>query len=120
MAKILLIDDMQSVRGAIASVLKKDGHDVTEASDGSEGINKALAGSFNLIITDIMMPMSDGTEVIQAIKGRSGSPPVIAMSGGGSGIPAETALAVARSTADITLKKPFENDELLKSVNDLL
>lgn len=120
MARILLIDDMPSVRGAIASVLKKNGHDVTEAGDGRTGVDKAAGGRFDLVITDIMMPLADGTEVIAALKDRPNPIPVIAMSGGGSGIPAEAALAVARSTAETTLTKPFENEALLEAVDALL
>lgn len=119
MSKILLIDDMSSVRAAIAAVLRKDGHEVVEAEDGHAGLEQARQSRFDLVITDIMMPNSDGTDVVFALKEQAGSPPVIAMSGGGSGIPAETALTLARNTADVSLTKPFENAELLNAVGQL-
>lgn len=119
MSKILLIDDMAAVRHAIATVLRKSGHEVVEAAGGQEGIEKCRSGSFDLVVTDIMMPQSDGTDVITALKADPKAPPVIAMSGGGSGVPATAALSVARQTADLALTKPIENDDLLNAVTEL-
>lgn len=119
MPKILLIEDMAAVRNAIAAVLRKDGHEVVEADDGNVGLQKAQSEKFDVVITDIMMPHSDGTDVIDALKKTAGSPPVIAMSGGGAGIPAENALKLAGEMADISLAKPFENAELLNAVGTL-
>lgn len=119
MSKILLIDDMPAVRSAISAVLRKGGHDVTESDDGSDGLNRTKQERFDIVITDIMMPTTDGTDVVMALKAQAGSPPVIAMSGGGAGIPAETALGVANELADATLKKPFENEDLLRAVDSL-
>lgn len=119
MSKILLIDDMPAVRSAISSLLRKQGHDVVEVDDGHDGLDRTKAEQFDLVITDVMMPTSDGTDVVAALKEQAGSPPVIVMSGGGAGIPAETALAVADKLADISLKKPFENEELLNAVGAL-
>ena len=119
MAKILLIDDMPDVRRAISSVLKKGGHTVVEAEDGQAGLECANAEKFDLVITDIVMPSADGAEVVVALKSKAGAPPVIAMSGGGAGIPAETALTLARQTADMSLVKPIENRVLLDAVGDL-
>ncbi|MEM7620669.1 MAG: response regulator [Pseudomonadota bacterium] len=120
MAKILLIDDMVNVRQAIASILKNNGHDVTEAEEGQKGLALAEQEKFDLVITDIMMPASDGTDIIISLKQKSDAPPVIAISGGGSGIPAETALTIARQKADMCLIKPFENKELIGAVQKLI
>ena len=119
MAKVLLIDDMPDVRRAISSVLRKGGHDVVEAEDGRTGLECAETEKFDLVITDIVMPSADGAEVVVALKSKPGSPPVIAMSGGSAGIPAETALTLARQTADISLVKPIENQVLLDAVGNL-
>lgn len=119
MSRILLIDDMPAVRSALSAVLRKGGHDVVEVEDGRDGIERTLNEEFDVVITDIMMPASDGTDVVMALKARAGSPPVIAMSGGGAGIPADTALAVANRLADVSLKKPFENEELLAAIGSL-
>ena len=120
MAKILLIDDMVSVRAAIKSILVREGHDVVEAEDGQQGISIAQKNSLDLVITDIMMPVSDGVDVILTLKNHFKSLPVIAMSGGSSQIPADAALMVAREKADVCLTKPFENEELLQALDRLL
>ncbi|MEM8701820.1 MAG: response regulator [Pseudomonadota bacterium] len=119
MCQILLIDDMQPVRHAIAATLRKAGHDVVEADDGHKGLEIASSRQFDLVITDIMMPASDGTDVVFELKTRSSAPKVIAMSGGGAGIPADNALQLSSTQADAVLKKPFTNDVLIETVSEL-
>ncbi len=120
MAKILLIDDMRGVRRAVASILKGAGHVVTEADNGNDGIRLANESRYDLVITDILMPEKDGTEVIMAIRSQSNPPPILAISGGGAQLPADLALMMAQTKADDTLAKPFENEQLLNAVNKLL
>lgn len=121
MADILLIDDMSGVRKAISAVLKRAGHTVTEADDGAKGL-EILRGakSYDLVITDILMPTVDGIEVIMYLDSRSNRPPILAISGGGSQLPADTALILAKTKADAVLSKPFDNAELLATVDSLL
>ncbi|MEM8812523.1 MAG: response regulator [Pseudomonadota bacterium] len=120
MAKILLIDDMQAVRAAIASVLRKSGHEVEEAPDGQEALARCKSTAFDIVITDIMMPNVDGVDVITSLKAATNCPPVIAMSGGGAGVPAAQALELAGKLADAQLNKPFENEQLLKTVQQFV
>ncbi len=119
MSKILLIEDMPHVRRAISTLLRKEGHEVVEASDGQDGLRQFSEDRFDLVITDILMPDTDGTEVVLALKRQASPPPVIAMSGGGGGVPANAALTLAQETADIALTKPFENGELLDAIQRL-
>lgn len=119
MCHILLIDDMQPVRHAIAATLRKAGHDVVEADDGNKGLEIASSRQFDLVITDIMMPASDGTDVVFELKTKTSAPKVIAMSGGGAGIPADNALQLSSTQADAVLKKPFTNDVLIETVSTL-
>jgi len=60
MAKILIIDDEVKLRGTICELLSFIGHDVLEAQDGKEGLEKVDQFKPNLIICDIMMPVLDG------------------------------------------------------------
>ncbi|WP_298813406.1 response regulator [uncultured Roseibium sp.] len=119
MCQILLIDDMQPVRHAIAATLRKAGHEVVEAEDGQKGLDIASSRTFDLVITDIMMPATDGTDVVFALKSAPAGPKVVAMSGGGAGIPAKEALHLPSSQADAVLKKPFTNEVLIDTVRDL-
>jgi CheY-like chemotaxis protein len=120
MARILLIEDMSGVRRAVRAVLTNAGHDVVEATDGEEGLDRMNSAEFDLVITDILMPKTDGTEVIMEMDRMARRPPVVAMSGGGSQVPADMALLVSRTRADATLVKPFENKDLLATVDRLL
>ena len=120
MAAILLVDDAEDVREGIAAVLQSLNHTVTEAKDGREAIAKLDAQPFDLVITDIMMPEQDGTEVIMHLESLNPRPPVLAISGGAPNVPAYMALHLARLKADASLMKPFRNEELKAKVATLL
>jgi len=120
MAEILVIDDMEDVREGIVAVLVQNGHTATQAANGREGIDLLKSRSFDLVITDILMPEQDGTEVIMYLDTLSQRPPVLAISGGAAKVPAYIALHLARLKANATLMKPFRNAELLEKVNHLL
>ncbi|MBG03519.1 MAG: hypothetical protein CMM59_05530 [Rhodospirillaceae bacterium] len=117
MANILLIEDMKGVRESLAMVLEKGGHQVTQAVTGSEGLDSARAQTPDLVITDILMPDVDGSEVVIALKKEHGEKlPVLAMSGGSSIVTAENALALAREFADEVMPKPFSRNDILSAV----
>jgi len=120
LADILLVDDAEDIRESLSAVLRGDGHNVTEASNGREAIAALASRHFELVITDIMMPEQDGTEVIMYLEGREPRPPVLAISGGAPNVPAYMALHLARLKADATLMKPFRNDDLRAKVSQLL
>lgn len=120
MAQILLIDDMKGVRRAVSAVLKRAGHAIVEADDGGAGLELLKSQRFDLVITDMLMPTHDGMEVLLFLEQQPNRPRVLAISGGGSQVLAEEALMLARSKADATLAKPFDNADLLAVVDRLL
>ena len=120
MADILVVEDMAGVRQAISSMLKRAGHAVTLTQHGGEGVAALRSSRFDLVITDMLMPGSDGMDVLQQISAMPNHPPVIAISGGGAGVSAENALAAAKLHANAFLQKPFERAELLAVVNQVL
>jgi chemosensory pili system protein ChpA (sensor histidine kinase/response regulator) len=69
-ARILLIDDSLSVRKFIGRMLEAAGYQVDTAADGEEGVRKALAAPYQLIMVDLEMPKINGYEVIQTLRGR--------------------------------------------------
>ncbi|MGH7228010.1 MAG: Hpt domain-containing protein [Nitrospiraceae bacterium] len=69
-ARILLIDDSLSVRKFVGRMLEGGGYAVDTAVDGEDGLRKASAVSYRLIITDLEMPKVNGYEVIQALRSR--------------------------------------------------
>jgi two-component system chemotaxis response regulator CheY len=112
MATILLIDDMKGVRRTVSALLKRAGHGVTEADDGSAGLDLLRGGQrYDLVITDMLMPKSDGMEVLLYLEQQPNRPKVLAISGGGSQVSADEAFMLA---------KPFDNADLLAVVDRLL
>ena len=120
MTEILLIDDMAGVRRAVVAMLKRAGHNVTAAERGNEGIELLRKQRFDLVITDMLMPDVDGADVLSHISGMPNRPRVIAISGGGAGLSADTALRLAKIKADAFLEKPFDSEVLLAAVDKLL
>jgi CheY-like chemotaxis protein len=120
MAQILLIDDMKGVRRTLSAVLKRAGHTIVEADDGGAGLELLKSQRFDLVITDMLMPQHDGMEVLLYLEQQPNRPKVLAISGGGSQVSADEAFMLARSKADATLAKPFDNADLLAAVDKLL
>ena len=65
---VLTVDDSVAIREMLAFVLKSAGHKVIEAEDGTDGLQKALANSFDLVITDQSMPKMDGITLVKALR----------------------------------------------------
>lgn len=63
MAKILITEDEDSLRSFVARALRLDGHETEEAADGAEGLQKLKSGTFDLLLSDIRMPVMDGIEL---------------------------------------------------------
>ena len=81
MKKVLIIDDDRALRQTLAAALEAEGYGVAEAMDGREGLNKALAGSFDLIVLDVVMPGLGGLDVCRGLREAGRQVPVIVMSG---------------------------------------
>ncbi|HEY7688160.1 MAG TPA: response regulator [Dongiaceae bacterium] len=125
MAKILLIDDDKEFRGFVAAGLEHKGHKVTVASSGrflTSGSGKADFGAtFDLVITDVLMPDVDGIEVVRMVKAANPKCKVIAMSGGGRFRKSSMLLHLADALgAELTLAKPFAITDLCHTVDGVL
>lgn len=68
MANVLTVDDSVSLRKLVATTLATAGHHVTEASNGAEGLEQLKTRAFNLIISDINMPVMDGLTFIKHVR----------------------------------------------------
>ena len=80
-ARILVADDEQAVREVHAAILTRCGHQVDTAADGSEVAAKARAQSYDLILAHIMLPPTDGIDMLTAIKRIRPSTPVVLVTG---------------------------------------
>ncbi len=120
---VLLVDDSEPIRFAFGELLSAAGFTVMAAADGRKGIaalaDLARAGTPPAaVIADLVMDDVPGYDVIQDAKRRFPECPVIAISGGTPNIDPELPLDLAkRRGADVCLRKPFSNDELLTVLN---
>ncbi len=83
MARILLTEDEDAVRGFVRRALEMDGHEVVEAFDGADGLDKLASeqGAFDLLLTDIRMPMMDGIALALAAARDFPALPILLMTG---------------------------------------
>ncbi|HHW7213997.1 response regulator transcription factor [Staphylococcus aureus] len=114
--QVLIVDDEWNVRNLLRIYLTKNGFEVKEAKNGSEGIRLAEQQSIDLIILDVMMPDMDGWEVCQKIRETKNTPILMLTAR------TETKDRVKGLTmgADDYLVKPFDSDELIARVFALL
>jgi CheY-like chemotaxis protein len=82
MAHVLVIDDDVDVRWVIRRAVQADGHTVSEAGDGDEGLQRFAEQPPDLVITDILMPGREGIETIIELRRRRPELPILAISGG--------------------------------------
>jgi two-component system chemotaxis response regulator CheY len=118
-AQVLTVDDSASIRQAIKIALTAAGYGVTEAGDGAEGLKKAEAGSFDLIITDLNMPVMDGLTMIQELRKRqalAGVPIVFLTTESDDGMKQQAKAAGATGW----MTKPFEPEQLVRVAKKVL
>lgn len=113
--KILLIDDSLSIRKFVGRMLETAGYDVETAVDGEEGLRKASAKSYRLILTDLEMPKLNGYEVIQALRSRpqTQQTPIIVMTTRAGDKHRQMALNIGASSY---IAKPVEERALIQEL----
>ena len=117
MTNILVIDDDPHIVAMLEAILASDSCRVQTAPDGRTGLRVLRECPFDVVITDIVMPESDGFEVIMEINRMKPHPLVIAMTGGSVNLSQEYLSDVARTLkVHRVLYKPFTVDELLECV----
>lgn len=114
--KILVVEDERRVADFIARGLAAEGHGVTLAGDGEAGLAAARAGSFDVLIVDVMMPVLSGRAMVAALRHAGNHVPVIMLTALDE---IEERVAALREGADDYLCKPFAFDELLARIEAL-
>ena len=120
MKRILIIDDDEMIRIVFERFLKGKGYSVVCAKDGTEGLLALETETPDLVITDIMMPGTDGLEVVLSMREKHPDIPVIAISGGMTLAPMDFLPMVKKFGAVKVFYKPVELDDLLEGVEELL
>jgi two-component system response regulator RegX3 len=114
--KVLVIEDEESFRDALAFMLKREGYVVELAVDGLDGITKFDAVSPDLVLLDLMLPGVSGTDVCKHIRSKSNSP-IIMLTAKDTEIDKVVGLELG---ADDYVTKPFSTRELLARIKAVL
>ena len=119
MAKILAVDDSESVRRMVELTLDDLGHDITLAGDGVEALEECKSEAFDLVITDINMPNMGGFDLIQNLRGLDNYKltPILCLTTESSDDQKSKGRAVG---ATGWIVKPFSANKLLSLVNRVL
>src|SRR3954453_18128114 len=115
-ARILLVDDEQSIQTLLSYPLRKEGYHVTSALDGSEALQRFDEGRFDLVVLDLMLPRRDGVEVCRELRARS-QVPIIMLTAKG---PEPDKVAGLEVGADDYITKPFSMREFRSRVKAAL
>ena len=116
MASILIIDDEETVREMISTMLRHAGYEVHEAADGTEGMALYRHAPTDLVIADVEMPGKGGLEVIEELRDEFPEVKIIAIAGYN---PSRLDDALALGAAH-TFRKPFAMAEFLQAVESVL
>ncbi len=113
MAHILVVDDDEQIRFMITKMLEREGHKISTAGDGKEGLRRFQEDPPDVVIADIIMPTLEGLEMIKTMMQLRSDIPVVAVSGGARHLSFQDTLALAEQAgAKAKLSKPFTRGEL--------
>ncbi len=117
--KALVVDDSPAARQVVAGMLSRLGLEVTEASNGKEGLNLARSAPFDLVATDVNMPEMDGYELTKALRSseKTAGVPIIMISIRGERIDVVRGFDAG---VDAYLSKPVDESELARTVQRLM
>ena len=107
--RVLLVDDDAALSRSLCRLLSASGYQVTTAADGREAFRLAESASFDVIVSDILMPGLDGLALLRAIRGRDLDVPVVFITGSPE---IDNAVKAIEDGAFRYLMKPFEGKEL--------
>jgi CheY-like chemotaxis protein len=116
-ARILVIDDEESVRSVLSRILSQVNHQVTVAKDGGEGLQLFQEKEFDIVLTDLGMPDMSGWDVCKAIKKLRARVPVGMITGWGMELDQNKK---EESGLDFVIPKPFDFHQILKVVDETM
>ena len=111
--RVLVVDDDQAVREALARTLEKLGFDVAVATDGQAGLDRLREGGIHILLADLKMPKLSGQELLKAAKAIAPDVEVIVITGHGT---VEDAVEAMKEGAYDFITKPFKRVQLEKTI----
>jgi DNA-binding NtrC family response regulator len=116
-ARILIVDDDESIRNTTKAILEDEAYDVDVAATGKEAIRKAEKSAYNIVLLDIRLPDMEGTELLKLMKETVPPTRKIIITGYPS---MQNAITALNRNADAYLVKPINIENLLKTVKEQL
>jgi DNA-binding NtrC family response regulator len=116
-ARILVVDDDESIRTVLIAVLEEKGYTVDTAGSGNEGIEKTKTSFYNLALVDIRLPDMEGTQVLAKMEETAPEIRKIIITGYPS---VQNAIEAINKGAHAYIMKPFDMDNVLRTVEDQL
>lgn len=113
--RVLVIDDEEMIRNLLCRRLTAAGYEAIGAENGRVGLRLLQSTPMDAVVVDIVMPDSDGLEVLGQLRREAATVAIIAMSGG-DGLYLDMALALGASR---TFSKPFDPKALVQAVHEL-
>lgn len=117
MARLLIVDDEDSIRDILKQVFEYEGHEVSVAASGDEALRRVQAEPPDVVFLDVKMPGKDGLEVLDELRRVAPRTQVVMVSGHGT---IDTAVEATRRGAFDFLEKPLDTDRLLVTLRNVL
>ncbi len=117
MALVLIVDDSKTSRAYCRAILSSAGHDVMEASDGEQALDKMADRPPDCVVLDLFMPGLSGLEVMEVLGGRSEPTPIVVLT---SSLDETDRQRCMRLGARAFVNKPVSCEELTRAVRDAL
>lgn len=116
MAKILIVEDSKFQRNNIKKILLSDGHEVFEAENGQIGLDTFEKENFDLVVSDLVMPVVDGFGLLEGLKKKKTKTPVIVLTADIQPHVKERCLELG---AIAFLNKPLKSEEIRSVIENL-
>ena len=112
MSRVLVVDDESNMRFLLRTLLESEGFEVVEAYHGAAALERVKEQQPDLIVTDLMMPVMNGREFVERLRGdpNTATIPILAIS---------SSRNIDVAGADAALRKPFDIDALIEAVRSL-
>ncbi|KPJ83841.1 MAG: hypothetical protein AMS18_17185 [Gemmatimonas sp. SG8_17] len=120
MARILVVDDEAMVRDALKKILERDGHEVDQAANGQEAIQRYRENQADVVVADLFMPVMDGLEFISELQKEDPAAKIVAISGSVYRREPRFLQIAGRMGSVRTLVKPVTPEQLTAVVRELL
>lgn len=115
--RILIIDDEESIRDSLETLLELEGFQVRAAADATSGLRELSRRGYDLVLLDLMLPDKSGLEALAEIRETDAATPVVMLTAYGS---LETAVQAIKTGADDFFTKPWQNDKLVRDIEQTI